>query len=99
MPCVHIVTSRQQGPNALARFGLGVASVHTTLRASPAGPIPGPEVQASDRENVLGLQVGAGVVFGSGQRRLELVPTVHVAFTKGVSLKYLVLAATLRFGE
>lgn len=99
LPCVQVVTSRPKGPNAVGRFGLGLASIHTTLRTSPAGPIPGPEVEASGRETVFGIAAGAGVVFGSGRTRFELVPTVHVAFTKEVSTKSVVLAATLRFGE
>jgi hypothetical protein len=98
MPQVEVRTTRPQGPNAFGRLGLGYASAHTTLRTPPAGPISGPEVEVSGRENVLGLLIGAGGVFGAGGTRFELAPAFHVAFTEGRAVQWVALVAVLRFG-
>jgi hypothetical protein len=98
VPCMQIMTARPSGPNYMARGGVGVYSLHTTLKGySPS--LPSSSYSFKDRETVAGLLLGTGAQFGSGGTRLELMPTLHLAFTEGETTKYVVLVVAVTFGH
>lgn len=90
-PVLRLSTTRASGADFFGQVGLGAYLASVTIH----GDLLGEPVEGKDETTDLGLQIGAGVVFGEGRTKFEIAPLFHLVFSEEETTKYFVFRAGL----
>jgi hypothetical protein len=99
VPTVRLSSTPSTGSSVtyFGQLGVGVYLIDATLRASSTDPSVPERYEATAEENRAGVSLGAGVVFGEGGTRLEIVPSYQLVFTEGATTQYVLVTLGVAF--